>query len=304
MPEGQGRASAIVAHAKRHGLECDSSGVSLAWDEVGCRMRLFASPWLAFVSYAYQEKSSASGFLRDPLWQFVAAVITVVSVIVAIVALVQQRRRKELTWEMNWDSLLTVDDEVRGELKVTYNDEAVEDLALVRIRITNSGDIPILAQDFERALRLELGEAGHVLKGKGDKHPKSLKPSADFKEHAVEIKPLLLNSSDWLSLRLLVSGFREKDVNIDGRIAGVKEVRRSTGTRFRHVWLLLLSTVGLAGGALTAIVSEHFHVQRPLNGAIGAVVVGYAAGIVFFAVNRKDAWIRRLIRAPFRGMVR
>ena len=87
--------------------------------------------------------------LRDQIWQFVGAAFGFVAIIISIILWRTQRRRKALSYDIiSRAPLLSVDDEIKGKLKIYFDGKPVQDIHLVLVKIINSGNVPIVSTDY------------------------------------------------------------------------------------------------------------------------------------------------------------
>jgi hypothetical protein len=164
-------------------------------------------------------------FLRDPLWQFIGAVIGGIGLVVAIVSFLQ-RKRKRLSYEIvSSSSLLSLDRQIKGKVKILYDGIEVEKVHLIVIRVYNSGNTPIKSGDYERPIKFSFGPSARILSFEvTETEPDNLDVGVTPDENSVSVDPLLLNSKDSILLTALVSEF-DGLVNSDARIVGIKSIQ-------------------------------------------------------------------------------
>ena len=189
-----------------------------------------------------------SDIFRDPMWQFVAVLLTAIAILVSISLYLKQRRRKALSYSiLSQTPLLSVKEEIKKELKILYNGKPVEQVHLIMVKIINSGNTPILSTDYERPISLNFGEKANVLTAAIVKmHPDSIQASFSVEGKNVVFTPTLLNAGDSFTLKMLITKLGE--VKVDGRIVGVKEIQESKESP-RNLLLLtaLAGTVQILG---------------------------------------------------------
>lgn len=151
--------------------------------------------------------------LRDPLWQ---SLFGLISVLVAILLFIADRQRKELSFLSIWSL---------GD-SVSLNDGKVLTRRFV-VRVINTGRVPILPDDFERPVVLSVPGCQILDASIADTKPPSIHPRAAIDNGEIVLFPLLLNPGDSITFEVISTfvGFRQL-VCIDGRIAGVKNIRR------------------------------------------------------------------------------
>jgi hypothetical protein len=173
-----------------------------------------------------------SDVLRDPIWQFIGAVLAALAVFISVIVYLKQRRRKSLSYAiltntslLKWEALA-----IKERLQLTYDGKAVQQASLIIVKIINSGSLPIISSDYELPVSLGFGKAKILSAEIAEVHPRSLNVSisveGDTSGEKVVISPTLLNSGDWIALKILVAGF-EYEIVVDGRIVGVNEIRKS-----------------------------------------------------------------------------
>ncbi len=113
---------------------------------------------------------------------------------------------------------------ISANLEVTYNDSTVPDASVTIIRLVNTGDKAILAEDFSTDLMVRLDDAQEVVSASATKtRPVDLDPELKVDGNRVLITPLLINPGDMIELQLLASGFASL-ITIEGRVANVQAV--------------------------------------------------------------------------------
>lgn len=166
--------------------------------------------------------------LRDPLWQFVGAVLAVAALVASFVIYQLQRSRKGITYDiLSRTNVLTIREELEGKLQVLYEGEPAKSLTLMVLKVWNSGNQPILASDFERPLSFCTGNASRLLSAAVTQvEPAELLIDVAVAENILTVKPTLLNPGDAVTLKLLV---RDSGSVLcpDARVVGVKSVRRA-----------------------------------------------------------------------------
>jgi hypothetical protein len=163
-------------------------------------------------------------YLRDPLWQFIGAVVAVAALALSILVALAQRRRKRLGYHIETaTAVLSMREELAGRIKVLLDDELVDDLRLYILRFTNVGNVPIRSGDYERPITITFGKSSQVVSAEvTEQHPQSLAATITCEPVAITIKPLLLNEADSLAVKCLVT--RSAGVTVDARIVGVSRI--------------------------------------------------------------------------------
>jgi hypothetical protein len=218
-------------------------------------------------------------FLRDPIWQFVGAVIGLVAIFITIYIFSAQRPTKSLAYEiLTRTQLLSVEKEIRSRVQVLFEGKPVENVQLVSMRIANDGRLPIAASQFERPLSFGFGSNAMILSADiTHVFPQTLKPALRVESNRLILNPTLLNSGDTIELALLLAQYNGT-VQADARIEGVSEVKKEIDSPLKPLirGMIALAVTGVVGVALTYIFIEP---ARPfivifVTGAVVTVVAG------------------------------
>jgi hypothetical protein len=166
-------------------------------------------------------------FLRDPIWQFIGAILGLVAIIISIIVFYMQRRKKSLAYEIIANtSLLTLNDEIKGKVQILFEGSVVQNVYLILLHILNDGNTAIVSSDYEFPLTFEFGETSQILSAEVVKtSPNKLEPQFTLRKNSVEFTPLLLNSGDSIVFKLLLAQY-EGELSVRARIMGVAEVKQ------------------------------------------------------------------------------
>ena len=186
--------------------------------------------------------------IRDPMWQFVGVVLVI---IIPLILYLVQRRRKVLSWEIISNTpLLSIEEEIRGNLQVLFDGKPVQDVQLIIVEIINSGNVSIKSTDYERPISLDFGENAHILTAEvTETTPDNLDVSIDIEGTKVLLNPTLMNGKDSIAIKTIVSQFNDK-ITVEGRIVGVKEVQKST--KRNKIQAINSFIMGVGGGLASA----------------------------------------------------
>jgi len=80
---------------------------------------------------------------------------------------------------------------------------ALEKVSLVLVKIINSGNAPIKAEDYEREITLSFGEKAQVLTCSEETEPKDLRTPTVIEGNKVRLEKVLFNRGDWTKLKIL-----------------------------------------------------------------------------------------------------
>ena len=159
--------------------------------------------------------------LRDPLWQFVGVLLTLVSIGVAFWIFWLQRQTKELAFGLlSSRRLLTVADELTARVRVELDGQTVANVHLLVFGLRNSGHRAVAPSDFERYITLSFAK-GRVLSAEvASQVPQDLGAELSIFDSRLELRPLLLNPGDQLVVQVLISS-SEPAYEVQARILDV-----------------------------------------------------------------------------------
>lgn len=165
--------------------------------------------------------------LRDGIWQFIGAIVAVFAIGVTWWTFRLQRSITELAiGVVRHRMVLSVPDQMQKRVVISFDNQPVENVAMVDIAVKNSGTKPILEDDFNREITIRFGDGAKILSTSFLKtHPSGLAPQLYTQSNIVTLHRLLLNPGDHAILQFLVSSIDRK-VTFDARITGVTELVR------------------------------------------------------------------------------
>ncbi len=227
--------------------------------------------------------------IRDPMWTFVGVAIALVAILTTIVLALGQRKKKRLSYEIVSNTeLLGIGEEIRGKVKILYEENEVKNVHLLTVRFVNSGNEPIGTTDYERPVRMMVNDEATILTHEiVDQDPSNLSAEATAEGNMFSIKPLLLNPKDAFSIKTLISDL-DGSPRIDGRVKGVKAISRfEEGEKYLVVGTLVgLILMGIGIGMVTrkeTIAASSLGIPWESIGSV-AIALGYLT--VIFAAFR------------------
>jgi hypothetical protein len=112
-----------------------------------------------------------------------------------------------------------------NELKVSHQGwSVIEDPSLTIIRIVNTGNRAIPADDFETPLSVTLAGVKEIASATCTaSRPSGLRPEPEIDANHVRIAPLLLNPDDMIELQVLSAG-QASEVTVGGRITNLVDI--------------------------------------------------------------------------------
>jgi hypothetical protein len=200
-------------------------------------------------------------FLSNPLWQFLVNVtIAILAIIIPVLIYRKKQNQRGITYQViSNTSILNFKEDIKGRVQVLFDNKPVGDVRLVILKIWNSGNIPILPNEHIDPIKFDFGNNVEIL----DTDVLETVPG-DIKENAKAslkrnmggfvLEPLLLNSNDSITLKILVAQpLLTEDIRVNARIVGVNQIVRLNGkatvrlTRFRIAlylsYMIYLATV-------------------------------------------------------------
>ncbi len=220
-------------------------------------------------------------------------ILTALAILTAIIiALYFQwwRNRKKLSYDIvTKTSLLFASAEIKNELQILFKGKSVEHLYLLVIRIINDGYLPIKKDDFEEHLSFAFPENSEFISFEVVRtNPKNLNIQASLSENKLLIEPLLLNSKDFLEIKLLLSSDKVS-FKPDARIVGIKAIEARHGYR-RSSLLNLLKFITLP--ALVGLLSIFVLIFPSVIGQISHILTILMFVLIFLASILLSALIK------------
>lgn len=201
--------------------------------------------------------TSSLSFRKNIMGDFsldLRAVLTIISIITAIaLALIFQwwRNRKSLSYEIVSNTLLlTTKEEIKEKIQILYDGTPVNNVRLFTLKLINNGKQAIDEKDFKKNVEFIFSDSAKILSAEIiTVSPENLRVKADFTENKLLIIPLLLNSKDFMKIKVIVST-DEDGVSCDARILGIKAVKQTFGEKYEF---FLNFTIGYMGVTLVAL---------------------------------------------------
>lgn len=188
-----------------------------------------------------------SEIIRDPFWQFIGVIFTVVSIVIVIL----QIKRKELSYNIIINTpLLSIDKQIEDKITILYEDATVDNLQLIILRVCNTGNTPIEKSDYERPISFSFGKDSFIFaESVLDKKPENLKITFQKEKDKIIFYPILLNKKDEFSIKVFVNNYKG-EINPDCRIVGVKDFKGQSRKREPEMLVPGLG-ISIAIGVLT-----------------------------------------------------
>lgn len=165
--------------------------------------------------------------IRDPMWQFIGAILVVIGIIISIILHWIQQPKNSLSWKIVSNTpLVKISSEIRGNLQVLFEGNPVKDIQLIIVKIINSGNVSIKSGDYERPINLNFDINAQILTAEViNTIPSNIEASTNIEGNKIFITPTLLNKGDSITIKTLVNQF-DNHISVDGRIVGVKDIQK------------------------------------------------------------------------------
>lgn len=260
---------------------------------------------------------------HDTFFQFV--VIAIVTLIAGLIGAFvtywiyrKQRSRKEISWQNISNTLVLpfvdVGEQVKGKLQIFFEGKPVSDLRLIVFKLWNSGNVPIDVKDYENnnPININFGEKSEILNVEIlESEPNDLRPRAEASVKVdngnINLEPLLLNSGDTVTFKVLLIKSSDELVAVSGRISGVKKILELDTVLERNTRSIVVAAIfGITAlclftMSLTVYILNVFSLLKiPISTSL--VVIFGMLGLVFGVVSVMVSifasftrWINRLV---------
>ena len=164
----------------------------------------------------------ALSFLRDPLWQFVGAVLALAAIGLAYAQYRSSAMKRELSFGLiAGRRLIAVADELTSRVKVHLDDRPVSNVYLLEFGLKNSGSQPLRAEDFESPITIKFKNDATLLTAQVTRRSPADHPSTTrIDGNALAVSPALMNPGDYLVLQVLLSHPRP-EFDVTARVYGI-----------------------------------------------------------------------------------
>ena len=170
---------------------------------------------------------------------------------------VREKQKKCLSYDLKSKTkLITIHDERIGNLQISFDGEPVKNAHIFIVVVFNSGNTPIVSDDYEKYLEIIFSEQTEILSADViEKTPGDLDVAFEVARNLIRLKPTLLNSGDSVTFKFLT---REdsSDPIVSGRIVGVGRITKSAFISdqerriYKQVFILGMGLVVVAIGVV------------------------------------------------------
>lgn len=205
-------------------------------------------------------------FLTSSVWQFVGTGVTILAAVAGVIRYFWMRNIKSLSYDLISATPL-IAKAARGKVEVLFEGTIVDDVHLVQLQVTNTGNVPITDTDYAVRLGFRLNSRAQVLSVEvTSASSAALRDACEVivvSQNEVAVSPLLLNRADSITISCLVRNFDGSVVPL-GRIVGVRNITQRKESSRRLTWLLLLATAILIAMSII-VVSWNNPPSPPVN---------------------------------------
>jgi hypothetical protein len=212
--------------------------------------------------------------LRKYLWQFLGALLALGAIFATYDVFIRSRPVKELQVIVNTaaplarEQLQTPGNILSsGSMRLTFNNNVVQDAVIYQVTIKNTGNQPIVESDYSKPLAFSFTPDDEIL---NVAVTASLPPNIGMlinktSSYQAAADPVLLNAGDTVSVNFIVAVPDDTSLidrfHIDGRIVGVQSIKLVTSSKLSRVGLdlkniTLFSIMGVLAGIFSSLVYE------------------------------------------------
>jgi len=146
----------------------------------------------------------------------------------------QERKKKQLTSEISSTSMVYISQAIKGNITAEYKNHPINNLNLLLLKIKNTGNKTIEQADYDinnPQTRFDFGNSSEILEAEAiESEPDSIKNGLSITYTSgsgkIEFNSLLLNQSESITLKILISGF-ENEIKDETRLKNVKQILKS-----------------------------------------------------------------------------
>jgi hypothetical protein len=222
----------------------------------------------------------------------VGPVVGVAAIVATVVVYLRQRRVTSVDFDILSDiKLIDSDaaDAFANRLEVSYNSRLLRHPRIVDVKVINTGNTPVQADDYHEPIVFEL-DGGYspieakVIAGSTPNLAGDIFETQPNGSRAISIRPPLLNSKDWFTLRML---FDNRDSQLIGshRIVGGLPMKHyavdliTSQARISRYGLAMWVLAIFGSGIIGWLVTKNVYAGLVIAGA-GSLVAGVMMGII------------------------
>ncbi|WP_394971346.1 hypothetical protein [uncultured Croceitalea sp.] len=150
-------------------------------------------------------------------------------IIATVIGFLYQRHsnKKQLGYKIIYqDEIIKRNSRYKG-LKITYNNQEIEVLHILTIKVLNNGRKAISDQDFQSPLEFYFNNGEKILSIELiNKSPSNLEIEFENNSESIVFTPTLLNSGDNYTFQMLVANASKPIIIARARIFGISEIKK------------------------------------------------------------------------------
>lgn len=230
---------------------------------------------------------------RDQIWNFIGVIIACVTLLITVILYFLQKHKKGLSYEiLSSSSLLTSKEKLEGKIKILYNEQEVQNVNFLEIKVLNTGNIGISASDYERPLRFIYSSEAKILTAEIIKsEPESLTTDLTIFQNEIVIQPILMNSKDYLVIKAIVSNSIDQEFIVDGRIKDVKDIKKQGESYLPIIMAIVGIILTITGMIQLTSIEKAIEIQTPWtiqkSISVSLITLGYILMIAFVLTKGK-----------------
>ncbi|MFW5836903.1 MAG: hypothetical protein ACOCVM_02770 [Desulfovibrionaceae bacterium] len=113
-------------------------------------------------------------------------------------------------------------------LTLSVDGKPLEDPYLTTLVLRNTGNIPIIKDDYDAPVGIEIQNDATIVQSRFQLHPEDMNTKVSHSDKALTITPSLMNPGDLVVIQVLTEG-GEPEFEIEGRIEGISKIYTEEG---------------------------------------------------------------------------
>ena len=165
------------------------------------------------------------------IWQIISAFIGTMMIALTFLLIIITRKKKELAYHIVGVYPLMDDyDYHRGKININFDRKKIEYITVINLKIINTGNIPILENDFIEPILIDFGNDAEIIDIIKELKPSNMKIKLSHTKNSINLLPILLNGSDSIFLKILLNNYKYSYDNlmITTRIIDIKKIKDIT----------------------------------------------------------------------------
>ncbi|WP_133510847.1 hypothetical protein [Candidatus Thiosymbion oneisti] len=165
------------------------------------------------------------------VWTIIGTLAAVASVVVAlyIYSDQQEKTKKSLDVEEQYESELLRTKDIPKKLQISYDGEPIDNFVILGLRVHNRGSVPIEPKDYAEPILITLKGIKKIISAEiKNADPSGLDVDTQIVNNSIELEKELLNPTDSYIIEIGAIPEQNEKIEVDkigGRISGIKEIR-------------------------------------------------------------------------------